>query len=72
MKAGHKFILGASLIVASVGFLIAEGGKETGVYFLTPALGGIITMWPGRGTTSSAPRRAEAAYGVTLVGAGSE
>lgn len=37
MKAGHKFILGASLIVASVGFLIAEGVKETGVYFLTPA-----------------------------------
>ena len=37
MKAGHKFILGASVIVASVGFLIAEGVKETGVYFLTPA-----------------------------------
>jgi cytochrome c-type biogenesis protein CcmE len=37
MKAGHKFILGAGLIVASVGFLIAEGVKETGVYFLTPA-----------------------------------
>jgi cytochrome c-type biogenesis protein CcmE len=37
MKAGHKFILGATLIVASVGFLIAEGVKETGVYFLTPA-----------------------------------
>ena len=37
MKAGHKFILGATLIVGSVGFLIAEGVKETGVYFLTPA-----------------------------------
>ena len=37
MKAGHKFILGAGLIVASVGFLIAEGVRETGVYFLTPA-----------------------------------
>jgi cytochrome c-type biogenesis protein CcmE len=37
MKAGHKFLLGASLIVASVGFLIAEGVKETGVYFLTPS-----------------------------------
>jgi cytochrome c-type biogenesis protein CcmE len=36
MKAGHKFIVGATLIVASVGFLIAEGVKETGVYFLTP------------------------------------
>lgn len=37
MKAGHKFLLGASLIVASVGFLIAQGVKETGVYFLEPA-----------------------------------
>jgi cytochrome c-type biogenesis protein CcmE len=37
MKAGQKFILGAGLIVASVGFLIAEGVKETGMYFLTPA-----------------------------------
>jgi cytochrome c-type biogenesis protein CcmE len=37
MKAGQKFILGAGLIVASVGFLIAEGVKETGVYFLTPS-----------------------------------
>ena len=37
MKAGHKFVVGATLIVASVGFLIAEGVKETGVYFLTPA-----------------------------------
>jgi cytochrome c-type biogenesis protein CcmE len=36
MKAGHKFILGATIIVGSVGFLIAEGVKETGVYFLTP------------------------------------
>jgi len=36
MKAGQKFILGAGLIAASVGFLIAEGVKETGVYFLTP------------------------------------
>jgi cytochrome c-type biogenesis protein CcmE len=36
MKAGHKFLLGAAAIVLSVGFLIAEGVKETGVYFLTP------------------------------------
>jgi cytochrome c-type biogenesis protein CcmE len=36
MKAGRKFLLGAGLIVASVGFLIAQGVKETGVYFLTP------------------------------------
>lgn len=37
MKAGHKFMVGAALIIGSVGFLIAEGVKETGVYFLTPA-----------------------------------
>ena len=37
MKAGHKFLLGAAIIVSSVGFLIAEGVKETGVYFLTPS-----------------------------------
>jgi cytochrome c-type biogenesis protein CcmE len=37
MKAGHKFFLGATAIIASVAVLIAEGVKETGVYFLTPA-----------------------------------
>ena len=37
MKAGHKFLLGAAVIVASVGFMITEGVKQTGVYFLTPA-----------------------------------
>ena len=37
MKAGHKFLLGAALIVGSVGFLIAQGVRETGVYFLTPS-----------------------------------
>ena len=37
MKPGHKFLVGAALIVASVGFLIAQGVKETGVYFLTPS-----------------------------------
>ena len=36
MKAGHKFRLGAGVIVASVALLIAQGVKETGVYFLTP------------------------------------
>ena len=36
MQAGRKFLLGATLIVVSVGFLIAEGVKQTGVYFLTP------------------------------------
>jgi cytochrome c-type biogenesis protein CcmE len=37
MKAGHKFLLGAAVIVSSVALLIAQGVKETGVYFLTPA-----------------------------------
>jgi cytochrome c-type biogenesis protein CcmE len=36
MRAGRKFLFGAVLIVASVGFLIAQGVRETGVYFLTP------------------------------------
>jgi cytochrome c-type biogenesis protein CcmE len=36
MQAGRKFIAGAALIVGSVGFMIAEGVKQTGVYFLTP------------------------------------
>ena len=36
MKAGHKFLLGAGVIVASVALLIAQGVKETGVYFQTP------------------------------------
>ena len=37
MQAGRKFLLGAAVIVSSVGFLITEGVKQTGVYFLTPA-----------------------------------
>jgi cytochrome c-type biogenesis protein CcmE len=37
MKAGHKFLLGAALIVGSVAFLITEGVRETGLYFLTPS-----------------------------------
>ncbi len=36
MKAGTKFILGASVIILGVGGLIASGVKETGVYFLSP------------------------------------
>lgn len=36
MKPGTKFLIGAVLIVASVGFLITQGVKETGVFFLTP------------------------------------
>lgn len=37
MKAGHKFLLGAGIIVASVVLLITQGVRETGVYFLTPS-----------------------------------
>jgi cytochrome c-type biogenesis protein CcmF len=36
------------------------------------ALGGILTMWPGGGAMTSAPRRAQAGYEVTLVGAGKD
>lgn len=36
MKAGTKFLIGASLVVVTVGYLMAVGVKETGVYFLTP------------------------------------
>jgi cytochrome c-type biogenesis protein CcmE len=36
MKAGTKFLLGASVIVAGVAGLIVSGVKETGIYFLTP------------------------------------
>lgn len=36
MKAGTKFLIGATLIVGSVAMLITTGIKETGVYFLTP------------------------------------
>jgi cytochrome c-type biogenesis protein CcmE len=36
MNARTKFLLGATVIVASVVFLIASGVKQTGVYFLTP------------------------------------
>ncbi len=37
MKAGHRFLIGAGIIVAGVVLLIAQGVKETGVYFLTPS-----------------------------------
>lgn len=36
MKAGTKFLLGATIIVASVGYLMFEGVKQTGTYFYTP------------------------------------
>jgi cytochrome c-type biogenesis protein CcmE len=37
MKARTKFIMGAVLITGAVGYLMAEGIKDTGVYFLMPA-----------------------------------
>jgi len=36
MKAGHKFLIGAVVIVGAVSFLMFEGVRQTGVYFLTP------------------------------------
>lgn len=37
MTPKTKFILGAGLVVVTVGFLMTEGIKDTGVYFLQPA-----------------------------------
>ena len=37
MTAKSKFLLGASLIVVTVGYLMATGIKDTGVYFVTPS-----------------------------------
>jgi cytochrome c-type biogenesis protein CcmE len=36
MRAGTKFILGGVLVLGTVGYLMATGIKETGVYYLTP------------------------------------
>ncbi|MBM4188583.1 MAG: cytochrome c maturation protein CcmE [Gemmatimonadetes bacterium] len=36
MKAGHKFAIGALVIVAAIAALMYTGVKQTGVYFLTP------------------------------------
>jgi cytochrome c-type biogenesis protein CcmE len=36
MRASHKVLLAGALVVGTVGFLMASGIKETGVYFLTP------------------------------------
>ena len=36
MKAGTKFIIGGALVLGTVGYLMATGIKETGVYYLTP------------------------------------
>lgn len=37
MRASHKVLLAGVLVVGTVGFLMASGIKETGVYFLTPS-----------------------------------
>ncbi len=37
MKAGHKFLLGAGVIVASVAVLMAQGVKEFGQYSMKPS-----------------------------------
>lgn len=37
MNAKTKFIVAASLVAVSVGYLMASGIKDTGVYFLTPS-----------------------------------
>jgi cytochrome c-type biogenesis protein CcmE len=36
MQARNKFIAGAVLITASVGYLMISGVRDTGVYFVTP------------------------------------
>jgi cytochrome c-type biogenesis protein CcmE len=36
MRAGTKFIIGGVLVLGTVGYLMATGIKETGVYYLTP------------------------------------
>jgi len=36
MKAGHKFLLGAGIIVGSVALLMAQGVKQFGQYSLKP------------------------------------
>lgn len=37
MKAQSKFLLGGGLILVTVGYLMASGIKDTGIYFLTPS-----------------------------------
>jgi len=37
MKAQTKFVIGGGMILATVGYLMASGIKETGVYYLTPS-----------------------------------
>ncbi len=37
MNARTKFIIGGVLVLGTVGYLMASGIKETGVYYLTPS-----------------------------------
>lgn len=37
MNARVKFLMGGGLILGTVGYLMASGIKDTGVYYLTPA-----------------------------------
>ena len=36
MRARTKFIIGGALILGTVGYLMASGIKDSGVYYLTP------------------------------------
>jgi cytochrome c-type biogenesis protein CcmE len=36
MQAGRKFLLGATIIVGAVAYLIVEGVRQTGIYYFTP------------------------------------
>ena len=37
MKARNKFLIGGALVLSTVGYLMATGIKDTGVYYLTPS-----------------------------------
>jgi cytochrome c-type biogenesis protein CcmE len=37
MKAGTRFVIGGSLVLLTVGYLMASGIRDTGVYYLTPS-----------------------------------
>jgi len=47
MKARTRVLIGGALVVGTVGYLMASGIKDTGVYFLTPSeLAGRVTADP--------------------------
>lgn len=47
MKARTRVLIGGALVVGTVGYLMASGIKDTGVYFLTPTeLAGRVTADP--------------------------